>query len=351
MVYCIYKSFPKIYFMNKEREIIEKIISILPQSEFLQNNFFESDAEILNYNNKKLLFSIDEFSQEDFFSDNNPYELGGNVAIATISDVLASGGRLLFYAHSLTIDNKNWDNKFIEDFSKGIANVLKQTNTGFIGGDTGVSELWKYTGVVIGEAENPITRIGAKDGDLIYMTGQVGAGNIEAAKTLYVNNNLIDIKLSLPIFKLNLRHKESKFINSYATSCIDSSDGVLNAINTISKLNNVGYKITKLPYSQVVIQFCELISKPKCLFFMGECGEYELVFTIKEKHKDLFIQEAKSNKLSFTQIGVIQKDHQKLLQTKDYNIDFTNYTISARDYSNISDYLHELINYVKKNRK
>ena len=99
--------------MNKETQIIKKIIEILPKSEFLENNFFESDAEIINHNNKKLLFSIDEFSQEDFFRDDYPYELGINVSIATISDILASGGRPLFYAHSFTIDNEKWDSNSI----------------------------------------------------------------------------------------------------------------------------------------------------------------------------------------------------------------------------------------------
>ena len=337
--------------MNKETEIIKKIIDILPKSELLQNKFFESDAEIINYNNKKLLFSIDEFSQEDFFSDDYPYELGKNVSIATISDILASGGRPLFYAHSLTIDNEKWDSKFIEAFTQGIAVVLKEAMAGFIGGDLGISKLWKYTGVVIGETENPITRIGAAEGNLIFMTGKLGTGNIEAAKMLYLNNNPLVNNLSLPKLKLNLRYKESKFINKYATSCIDSSDGVLSAINTISDLNNVGFEITKLPYSEEGIKFCELISKPKCLLFMGECGEYELVFTIKEEAKDTFIQKAKSNQLSFTQIGVIQNKHQKLLQTEDDHIDFIKYEIRARDYNNISEYLSELINYVKNNKK
>ena len=337
--------------MNKETEIIEKILDILPKSKLLQNNFFESDAEIVNYNNKKLLFSIDEFSQEDFFSDDYPYELGKNVSIATISDILASGGRPLFYAHSLTIDNKKWDNNFIKSFTEGVAVVLKEAMAGFIGGDLGRSKLWKYTGVVIGEAENPITRIGAEEGNLIYMTGKLGSGNIEAAKKLYLNNNFPGNNLSLPRLKLNLRYKESKFINKYATSCIDSSDGVLSAINTISDLNNVGFEITKLPYSEEGVKLCKLISKPKCLLFMGECGEYELIFTIKKECKDTFIREANSSQLSYTQIGVIQNKHQKLLQTEDDHIDFIKYKVRARDYNNISEYLSELINYVENNRK
>jgi thiamine-monophosphate kinase len=84
---------------------------------------------------------------------------------------------------------------------------------------------------------------------------------------------------------------------------------------------------------------------------MGECGEYELVFTIKKEDKNTFNQEAKNNKLSFTQIGVIENKQQKLLQTEDDHIDFLKYGIRARDYHSISDYLSELIKYVNNNRK
>lgn len=337
--------------MNKETDIIKIIIGILPKSEFLHNKFFESDAEIINHNNKKLLFSIDEFSQEDFFRDDYPFELGSNVTIATISDVLASGGKPLYYAHSISIDNEKWDSNFIEAFSQGIAKVLKDSGAGFIGGDLGKSESWKYTGVIIGETENPITRIGAKEGDLIFMTGQLGAGNIEAAMKLYLNYDFLGNKIKVPRLKLNLRNKESEFINKFATSCIDSSDGILSAINTIADLNNVGFEISYLPYTKEGIKLCELISKPKCMLFMGECGEYELVFTIKKKDKDFFLMKAKDNQLIFTQIGVIQEKHIKSLQTEDENIDFVKFEIRARDYNNTEEYLSELLNYVSNNKK
>ncbi|MCF8296353.1 MAG: thiamine-phosphate kinase [Saprospiraceae bacterium] len=337
--------------MNKETDIIKKIIGILPKSGFLQNRFFESDAEIINHNSKKLLFSIDEFSQEDFFRDDYPFELGYNIAVATISDVLASGGKPLYYAHSISIDNEKWDSNFIEAFSQGIAKVLKNAGAGFIGGDLGKSESWKYTGVIIGETENPITRIGAKEGDLLFMTGQLGAGNIEAAMKLFLNYDFLGNKIKVPRLKLNLRNKESEFINKFATSCIDSSDGVLSALITISDLNNVGFEITNLPYTKEGIKLCELISKPKCMLFMGECGEYELVFTIKKQDRKTFLEEAKDSNLSFTQIGVIQEKQTKSLRTEDENIDFNKFEIKARDYNNTEEYLTDLLTYVSNNKK
>ena len=336
--------------MNKETNIINRIIRILPQSKFMKNNFFESDAEILSFNNGNLLFSVDEFSKEDYFRDDYPYELGFNLAIGTISDILASGGRPLFFSHSISM-SENWDINFIEAFSQGIADVLKKCGAGFIGGDLGKSDSWKYTGIAIGESEKPITRIGAKEDDLIYMTGYVGAGNIEAAMNLFLDYDVLGNKIILPRLKLNLRLKESELISKYATSCIDSSDGVLNSLNTISDLNNVGFEISNLPYQKEGIELCKLISKPKCMLFIGECGEYELVFTISKNNEALLLSEANKNQLVFKKIGKITGKNKKQIKTEDENIDFMNFEISARDYKNIEEYLSDLNNYVENNRK
>ena len=87
------------------------------------------------------------------------------------------------------------------------------------------------------------------------------------------------------------------------------------------------------------------------MLFMGECGEYELVFTIKSELKNEFLQQARDNLLSFTQLGIIRSKHIKSLHTEDENIEFKKFEIKARDFNNIEDYLSELLNYVETNRK
>ena len=294
---------------------------------------------------------MDDFSKEDFFRDDAPYQLGSNVAIATISDILASGGDPLMYAHSMSIDTSTWDKHYIDAFSEGIAAVLKEIGAGFIGGDLGRSDSWKYTGVAIGETHRPITRIGTKEGDIIFMTGMVGAGNIEATMNLVLNNNFLGNKIDLPRLKLKIRQKESLLIREYATSCIDTSDGVLSGLNTFAELNHVGYQIDNLKYSPEGIRLSQIIGKPLCLLFMGECGEYELLFTINPQQLDQFVAEAEKKNLEFTQIGLITAEGNKSLAEADKSVNFMNFDIRARDFEQIEEYLTELINYVEKNRK
>ena len=47
--------------MNKEKEIISTISGLLPRSRNQLNDLFESDSEILQFGNKKLLFTVDEY--------------------------------------------------------------------------------------------------------------------------------------------------------------------------------------------------------------------------------------------------------------------------------------------------
>ena len=90
--------------MSREKDIITRIANQLPRSNKQLNNLFESDSEIIQFGSKKLLLTIDEFSDEDHFRNHDPYILGWNLAVATISDILASGGQPTFYGHSIIID-------------------------------------------------------------------------------------------------------------------------------------------------------------------------------------------------------------------------------------------------------
>jgi thiamine-monophosphate kinase len=336
--------------MNEEKEIIKKIISILPESKLHLNNFFESDSEILNYGDKKMLFTVDEFSGEDMFRDDDPYILGWNLAVGTISDILANGGKPLFYAHSIVIDEK-WNNNYIESFTKGVADILKKTGAAFIGGDLGKSKNWSYTGIVIGETINALTRKGAIPGDLIYMTGKTGAGNLEAALNLYSNKKVIGSFTKKYKTYLNLTVKESEFIKDFASSCIDTSDGVLSALNTISEINNTGYEIRNLKYITTGVLACKLLFKPKTFLFMGECGEYELLFTVRKEDEERFIEKSKHNNLSFHKIGKLTEPSRKLLFENNQVLDLVNYDIWARNYSDIGEYLNDLTGYLEKGWK
>jgi thiamine-monophosphate kinase len=332
--------------MDRERHIIQIILQSLSKSFGNVNEFFESDAVIFLMGDQKMLFTVDEFSAEDHFRDTDAFTLGWNLAVATLSDILGSGGDPKWFGHSVTIPDK-WDDTFIKNCSAGIAQCLEESKASFIGGDIGSGDSWHYTGIAIGSSESQLTRKGAKAGDLIYMTGLVGSGNFEAACDIYSHLPLLGPIIKKHKVRFPLRLSESKVIRNYATSCIDSSDGIMRALLTLSEINQTGFIVDKLNYLSEGKLACKLLGKPVEMLCLAECGEYELVFTCPLEKEKVLLEEGESKNLKFNKLGVVTEDKKYLFNMKGNRIDFTNHSLFARDFDNTSEYLAALEKYIR----
>lgn len=335
--------------MSTEQELINIVARNMPKSHKQLNDLFESDAEIISFGDRKLLFNIDEFSQEDFLREHDPYTLGWNMALGAISDILATGGTPLYYLHSMVV-SEDWDQKYIEYLSKGISALLRATGTGFIGGDMGKSNQWRYTATVIGEHKGiPLKRRGASTGDVIYITGQIGLGNLEAFLKIYSNKPFIGgITKSLKSV-FTPRVEESRLISKYATACTDTSDGVYNGIKSICQMSKTGFMLKNIPYINSGVIAAKLASMPKTLLLLGECGEYELLFTLKEKDEEAFLIEAKEKNLRFYPIGNMCEQATNILFEGKYKTILKGMDISARSFSDMKQYINSLVNFLKDN--
>jgi thiamine-monophosphate kinase len=275
------------------------------------------------------------------FRDHDLFTLGWNLATATISDIYASGGIPKFFGHSVSVQ-PDWNNEKISTLSSGIAACLKQNGVTFIGGDLGFSDAWHYTGIVLGEAHQPVNRMGARPGDLIYMTGTVGNGNLEAALMLFANLPVMKMLPEGLTVRVPMRKAESELIGGLASCCIDTSDGVLRALQTIAELNRTGFKISGLPYSPEGLLVTRMLGISEELLFMGESGEYELLFTIPEEREGELLRKARLQKLIFTKIGTITGAADQLLEENGKTLDLQKFRISARDFPDVNAYLEKL---------
>lgn len=301
----------------KERELIEILCQGMPRANTQINSLFESDAEILQFGDQFLLFSTDEFSDEDLLATKDPYALGHNIACAAISDILAAGGKPLYYAHSLTVDHQ-FQERYMERFARGAGDVLREAGCGFIGGDFGRSEHWRCCASVIGITDTPVKRSGARHGDHIYITGAVGAGNMQAALSLY------KIPFSGLIPNFSLRINALPDIQKYATSCIDTSDGLFQSVKTIARMSGTGFALENIPYLGVGKLLAKATRLPLEMLALCECGEYELLFTSPRE-------------LPYLKIGTITEGGMTM-----NNKDVSHIDLSARSHQNLSAYLKEV---------
>ncbi|MEA3479179.1 MAG: thiamine-phosphate kinase [Bacteroidota bacterium] len=331
--------------MDLERETILIIQAALGNK--AEQNVFETDAQIFNIDGKNFLFTTDEYSSEDFFRDDQPYRLGWNLVTATISDILAAGGVPSCYGHSMTI-TRSWDHHYLSEFCEGIRDCLESFGTSFIGGDTGFSDTWKYTGIALGKVLSPLTRNGASAGDIIYMTGRVGAGNLEAALKMFGSNPVLKSTLQNSRIKFPHRLKESGLIRKYATACTDSSDGMLKALMNIANCSNLGFEAESLHYIKEGLMVCKTLNLDKTLLFMGESGEYELAFTIPASSEKDFLDEAEAGDISISRVGKMTDAKEFVLRDNGQVINFSGYDLHARNYNDISLYIKAISEFLEQ---
>jgi thiamine-monophosphate kinase len=333
--------------MLGEKKLISLISEHLPSSPERKSAPFSHDAEICRFGESTLLFTMDEFSGEDHFPMSNPFCLGWNITAGAISDIIATGGKPLHYAHALTV-GKTWDKHYIQKFCAGVRKVLEHYGGAFIGGDIGSSSVFRCTASVIGKPfERIIGRIGAGAGDLLYSTGRIGAGNVNAAINLY-RSNIHPFLATLSVSRFHLLGDYISLVNRFATACIDTSDGFYNAVTTLADLNNLGYRIDTTPFCKRGTAVAHILRQPELLLFFGECGEYELLFTVHpDQERDLLI-EAGKQRCALYPLGTMKRNVlQRDLCNKSGIIDVSRFRFSARDYNNIKQYLKEVTQWIE----
>jgi thiamine-monophosphate kinase len=332
--------------MLAEKDIIGIMDRILPQGR--RNRCNESDCEIINLGGKEYLYTTDEFSEEDRFCERDPRLLGWNIAAGALSDIYACGGSPAYYAHSLTV-SPTWDRMYVEGFAGGVADALRKSGARFIGGDSGRAREWRCCASVIGLCNDaPLTRVGARPGDGIYLSGRIGAGNMQAALGMIPADKFSLARLSG--LRFPIRDKESGLMRRYASSCIDTSDGVWKAISCLTDINACGYALDRLPYHRAGAFLSKIVSLPAIALFLGECGEYELLFTVPADREREFGREANANGMRFYRLGIITENCRTAVDGKD-TIDLRSLKIEARSFDSARAYLKALTDWILQQKK
>jgi len=147
------------------------------------------DAAIFTpHQGKKIIFTSDIMAEGVHFSldSSSPEDLGFKLAAVNVSDIAAMGGEPTCALLSLALPGDTGFD-FVRRFSAGLRGAARQFGFDLLGGDTtasrsGIFACLSLLGVL--RARRPLTRSGATPGDLIYVTGHLGASvlGMEALK-------------------------------------------------------------------------------------------------------------------------------------------------------------------------
>ena len=255
--------------------------------------------------------------------------LGYKAAIANFSDVYAMNGKVEQMTVNLALSNR-FSLEAIEELYSGFLLACNIYGVDLVGGDTVSSKgglMISITAIGRAKKENVVYRDGAKDKELLVVSGDLGAAYmglqvLEREKAVYKSDPNIQPDLSGYdyILERQLKPEARKDIvelleklNVLPTSMIDVSDGLASEILHLCKNSNLGCSLfgEKIPIDPTVMTAAEdfNLDPTTCALNGGE--DYELLFTIKQENYD----KLKGNP-NFTFIGHMTEGGSPLLVTK-----------------------------------
>ena len=259
------------------------------------------DAAVIKYEGtKSTLVSTDMLVEGVHFDLSYvPLKHLGYKAIAVnLSDICAMNGTPKQVTVSIAASNR-FSVEALEELYAGMLFACKNYNVDLVGGDTTSSKsglIISITAIGEAEPENIVYRNGAKEKDLLCVSGDLGGAYmglqiLEREKFVYKDNPSIQPDLVGNDYILERQLKPEarvdiielfKKLNIKPTSMIDVSDGLASEILHICKQSNVGCELyeEKIPIDpQTFDRAREFDLDPTvCTLSGGE--DYELLFTI-----------------------------------------------------------------------
>ncbi len=227
--------------------------------------------------------------------------LGYKCVISAISDIVAMNAQATQIMVSYTISNK-YPVEALEEMYSGIHTACEIYGLDLVGGDTTTApQGLSITITAMGrQKENKLVyRKGAKNNDLLVLTGDLGASYmglliLEREKVTYESNPKFqpDLAPYQYLIERQLKPEARKDIidffdqnNIQPTSMIDLSDGLANEVLHLSEQSEIGFHIyeNKIPIDPTVISSCEEFDINPSIAALNGGGDYELLFTLDQK--------------------------------------------------------------------
>lgn len=165
-----------------------------------------------------------------------PEEIGWRATMAALSDLAAMAAMPLGVVLALTVP-ASWRMR-LEALADGIGAAVERYGVPIVGGDVTAGERLSLAITVLGHAERPLARRGARVGDTIYVTGRLGGPGAALAAWL-------DGRAPMPAHRARFAHPEARLNPSRwcarhgATAAIDLSDGLAGDLAHIAAASGV----------------------------------------------------------------------------------------------------------------
>ncbi len=280
------------------------------------------DAAVVNNTGKQTVISTDMLVEGIHFDIiYTPLKhLGYKSVVVNLSDIYAMNAQPKQVTVSLAISSR-YTVEALEELYEGIRLACKHYNIDLVGGDTTSSLKGLIISVTaIGEAnsEDLVYRSGAKEGNLVCVTGDLGGAYLglqilEREKRIYLEHPEVQPELESADYLIGRQLKPEarkdiiqyfKDMNLKPTAMMDLSDGLSSDIFHLCKQSGVGCELNEaqIPVSEEAYNMALKFNLDPVTCALNGGEDYELLFTIEPEDETKL-----GGDTTFSVIGTITK--------------------------------------------
>jgi thiamine-monophosphate kinase len=241
------------------------------------------DCAVLRGEGRHLLFKTDAVVEGVHFKADAPPALIGRKALArALSDIAAMGGRPLAAVITLGLPREESPRR-LGGIYRGIERLAREFGVDLVGGETTRAKQLFLNVALVGECGKPVLRSGARDGDLIFVTGKLGETQGRRHMT----------------FTPRLAEGQWLAAKKMATAMMDLSDGLGADLPRLARASGLGFDLdgSSVPRARGASLEAAL----------NDGEDYELLFTVDPARAEIL-----KKKWPFATpmhcIGVMRKD-------------------------------------------
>ena len=285
----------------------ESAIIKIFQNKLRNKKFVSEDVEIFSLGKTKVVAKTDTLVEStDIPSKMKLADAARKSIVACVSDFAAKGIKPQYGIISVNLP-KTISRSKIDEIAGGFRKACDEYGISILGGDTNAGKEIVFNVCIFGKTDRIVSRKGSKKGDLIFVTGPFGYTSAglnmllgkKKGKENFVKKAIKSVVKPKP--KLNFGIKNKK----YFSSSMDSSDGLSTTLNEMSKQSKKKFIINNTPSMKDLQQYAksQKFDLNTLIFHGGE--EYEIVFTIPPKNREIIKKNARLLKVPIIEIGYV----------------------------------------------
>ena len=283
-----------------EQEIIQRFFIRQQHDQAVSIGIGDDAAIIAPPEKHELVVTTDTMAQDSHFTkETQPFDLGYKLMAVNLSDIAAMGAEPKWATLNITLPAI--DESWLQQFSQGLFDCADQFQVSLVGGDLCKGNQTHVGLQLIGivPTGKALTRAGARPGDRVFVSGNIGAA-AQAIGELYLHNHdqsCLSSTQHQALYRPVPRVEIGIALREIANCAIDISDGLIHELQIVCTTNMVGARLMleEIPVAPGV--------EAEVALSGGE--DYELLFTADSAHIDAIDRIASMYSCKISNIGEI----------------------------------------------